>query len=369
MSESDRLDILENVRLEIFLKNTFLGYILQHYPIYIKEDIATAATDGHVIYFGKSFFDKLSREEIIFVLLHELLHIVLEHPLRRGDRDHLKFNIACDIVVNDILKSYGFSHGKLPLIFGLLVKINGCLFSAEEVYDKLKDNPNRKPIDSHDLWSNYDKHAKAKARWILNNGAKKGYSLSNYKELRSFSLSNHQRKINNWKKILANYLLPKVYDYTYQRLDYRFHDILLPDFQLVEPALESIWFLVDVSGSMSDDDLSSVFHVLKDISMQHKNLKCKISFFSTIVTKPKIFDSFKKLNKVFNQIETSYGTSFDVIFKSYEEYFSKEPVKAMIILTDGKARYPEEKSLPKVPIIWMLTSTDSEPPYGIKLWI
>ena len=43
---------------------------------------------------------KLSEAECVTVLAHEALHCALLHPLRRGDRDPLAWNIACDHAVN-----------------------------------------------------------------------------------------------------------------------------------------------------------------------------------------------------------------------------------------------------------------------------
>ena len=42
----------------------------------------------------------LNREEWIFVLAHELLHVGLRHDERRGYRDPYLWNVACDYVIN-----------------------------------------------------------------------------------------------------------------------------------------------------------------------------------------------------------------------------------------------------------------------------
>jgi predicted metal-dependent peptidase len=43
-------------------------------------------------------------EEVAFLLLHETLHCAMRHLTRQGNRNHLRYNIAADIVVivNDI---------------------------------------------------------------------------------------------------------------------------------------------------------------------------------------------------------------------------------------------------------------------------
>jgi predicted metal-dependent peptidase len=50
-------------------------------------------------------------------MMHEILHVVLQHCLRGEDRDQERFNIACDIVVNSNIllenKKIGVNIGDL----------------------------------------------------------------------------------------------------------------------------------------------------------------------------------------------------------------------------------------------------------------
>lgn len=87
-------------RMRILCNNGFYGLLLMHMIYSIDENCETAATDGHRIFFGPDFLDELSDSELDFIMMHEILHVVLQHCLRQGDRDNERFNIACDIVVN-----------------------------------------------------------------------------------------------------------------------------------------------------------------------------------------------------------------------------------------------------------------------------
>ncbi len=79
------------------------------------------------------------------LLEHEVLHVVLRHPARRGERDAIAavagtdrvfdlFNVACDLAVNDLIARPLPPGGLLPRMFGL----PGGL-SAEAYYDALVD--------------------------------------------------------------------------------------------------------------------------------------------------------------------------------------------------------------------------------------
>ena len=87
-------------RMTILMENGFFGLLLMHMKMAIDESISTAATDGERIYFSPKFLDSLTDEEVVFVLMHEIIHVALQHVYRDGPRNPHEFNIACDIVVN-----------------------------------------------------------------------------------------------------------------------------------------------------------------------------------------------------------------------------------------------------------------------------
>ena len=68
------------------------------------SECSTMATDGKNIYFCPEFCDSLTLAELQGVLIHEALHVVYEHPLRRGKRHPKVWNIACDYAINNYLK-------------------------------------------------------------------------------------------------------------------------------------------------------------------------------------------------------------------------------------------------------------------------
>ena len=115
-----------------------------HIVFSLDEDIDTAATNGTKIMFSPGFLDEISDRELDFVLMHEILHIVLQHCVRGAEFESEQFNIACDIVVNSnilksnsmdstsiTLKKYGESMHKTP------DGKEGYEYTVEEVYDML----------------------------------------------------------------------------------------------------------------------------------------------------------------------------------------------------------------------------------------
>lgn len=92
--------------------------------------IKTMATDGRRLYYDRSFVDKLSKNEMVFVMAHEVLHNAFEHHTRRQHREHRLFNVACDYAINGELVET--KVGKMPAIGLLDARFTGL--GAEEIY-------------------------------------------------------------------------------------------------------------------------------------------------------------------------------------------------------------------------------------------
>jgi len=84
---------------------------------FVKADIPTCGVNvtarGMNFYWGEKFIDKLSNEEIIFIILHELFHLMFDHNKRGIGYDHKIANLAQDMIINSII------HGDMIIGEGL----------------------------------------------------------------------------------------------------------------------------------------------------------------------------------------------------------------------------------------------------------
>lgn len=104
-------------------------------PLVVRGKTVVAATDGVTIYYDAKMFSEHSLEDRQFILVHEILHGVLYHTLRRGIREPNLWNIACDYVVNGMIEEGG--SFKTPKD-GIQPDPAFKDLSAEQVYDLLQ---------------------------------------------------------------------------------------------------------------------------------------------------------------------------------------------------------------------------------------
>lgn len=131
-------------RMRILCSHGFFGLLLMYAKYGVDEEVPTAYTNGEKIVFGTDFLDSLSDSELDFVMMHEIMHIVLQHCKRGENFEPERYNIACDIVVNsNILLENGMQSKSITLKkYGESMHLapdgkEGYAYTAEQVYNML----------------------------------------------------------------------------------------------------------------------------------------------------------------------------------------------------------------------------------------
>ena len=70
----------------------------------VLNNLDTMATTGTSLYYNREFIDKLTFEEFLFLLLHQLLHCTTMHMARSVEKNEKVWNLSCDLWVNSRLK-------------------------------------------------------------------------------------------------------------------------------------------------------------------------------------------------------------------------------------------------------------------------
>jgi len=73
----------------------------------IKTCGVTVDIHGMRFYFNEEFIDTLTQEEMNFVMLHEIFHLLWDHQARtrRCGYDHELSNVVQDMIINDVIKT------------------------------------------------------------------------------------------------------------------------------------------------------------------------------------------------------------------------------------------------------------------------
>lgn len=149
--------VAQYLKISLLVDNPFLGSILtQLCFIRYSAEVSTACTDGEYIIVNPFFLAKYSTACINFVLLHEIYHVVLGHPMRTKklaqikEIDHEVMNQAQDYIINYLITSdagsgdvYGRSMVLLEGGLLLLDKAGGPVdlteMNAETLYEQLME--------------------------------------------------------------------------------------------------------------------------------------------------------------------------------------------------------------------------------------
>lgn len=134
MSKENWKITMDAAKFKLVQQHPFFAVLLLRMRIVQDDHCPTMWTDGTRIGFNPKFVETMTVSETLAVLVHELLHVVGMHTTRRGSRDPLGWNIACDAVINDIVAKAG-----LTLPTGCVPPISGKL--PEEIYQEMPKGP------------------------------------------------------------------------------------------------------------------------------------------------------------------------------------------------------------------------------------
>ena len=387
-------------RALLIKNNPFFGHLSMGLQLACAP-CKTACTDGSRLIFDPAFAEKLSDQELQFVILHEVLHCVFRHCIRGKGLHSVLYNIACDIVVNStILAMWGQESmmiaGEKAMHLAPDGK-EGREYNAEEIYQMLihqnhtngisqmqtaQNNANKSSqmqtdnegfekssFDRHDIWQGICDKAQLQDNWnrkIQSAFRQCGDSTGMPQQVRTVVQDIARRSGLNWKQLLHDFLQSDTYDYNFLPPDrrYAFSDFYLPAYNMDEEhqTADDIWVCIDTSGSVTREELTCTMAEILD-AMRQAGLKGRISFFDSNITEPEPFEFENDLKNLTAQ--GGGGTSFHIIFRYLKEKLYPDLPRAIFIFTDGYARFPEQKAALDVPVLWLICKGgNADVPWG-----
>lgn len=169
--------------------------------------------------------------------------------------------------------------------------------------------------------------------------------------------------ILDWRTILNDFVQEDICDYSFSPPDKRMEDspFFLPDFNEKDESAKNLLFMIDTSGSMSNDAITDCYsEIYGAIQQFNGKLTGKLGFFDAVVVEPVPFedeDEFKIIRP-----KGGGGTSFHIIFDYVREKMQDDLPVSIIILTDGYAPYPDETAAMDIPVLWIINNKDAQAP-------
>ena len=353
--------------LQIRDKCQFFGALMLFAKILPSEKITTAATNGKEIVVNKDFLNSLNSSEQNALLLHEVLHMALLHCLRIGSRDRGIWNIAADIVVNNLI----LLNTPFALPKGCIIDKSYKGKSVEYIYeDLLKNNRYKKKkyklLIPDILQGGGGEDEKSSASSMTGNEKLEVETfwkdamqvVQNTTSSSSNSQGNLPLGISqeiqvvlepevDWRHALWKYVGKTNSDF--DELDRRFIYRGLYLEGLLTEGLE-IFVCIDTSASVSPQLLDQFFAELKGILSSYPHVKCKLFYADTEIYGPYELESIEELPEANGFGGTSFVPFFNYLEKT-DDGFS-ELNRAAVYFTDGYGDFPAKEA--ENPTLWLV---------------
>lgn len=377
---------LMRARLQLMLAHPYLASGLARLPLVDATQHSwcpTMATDGHLIYVNTQWCAKLTQDELLSVFAHELLHCVLGHIDRRGQRERRRWNMAIDYAVNNLLAEFGF---RLPATALFEPRFRGL--TAEQIDDQLQTH-------HWSIASDFDRHLDPdesdgqiyrgtsfpslnERRWLsaeMSRAMAQAYRNRRGNLPGSFALelqTTTSRRLS-WRELLAQLIVGL------RRSDYRLYPpnhkhihrgIYLP--ALGVPDIEHLTLAVDTSGSMGPDQLGLIAAELDQLrAMTGATLtliECDaiVQRVSEVESdQPTVVPRLAGRPHLLGGGGTDFCPVFDWIESQQRDGYT---TSALIYCTDGLGVFPPHP--PDYPVIWIATPGCTESfPFGEVIFL
>lgn len=381
---------LKDILVRLVQRPEMAGYIyvMSTLRLCYEETIETACAGYGFIFFNPHFFNGLQESSQCTVLVHEIMHIYGQHLDRVGDRDKETFNIAADHVINNTLHSEGFDFDELPNAFRDPQYAGNA---TETVYDIIYDKPPEssggdggKDGDSGDFGGSA--------------GAIYGLSETTPSNDKIKDLISQRGDIDKIKKEFNETVVTSPGDVelgetiyleptsVIKDLDYKsiFQDyltegkvlrkrtmlrpsrrpapvgVVLPGYRKSLPKrgkLQHLVYALDVSGSISSNDIGKFKASLEEIRGLLKPDKLTLVFWECVVRE--VIEITPRTDISALSVTGGGGTDLKPVYK----YLEKSNPEVLVTFTDGfVGTYPPKPSWES---IWLLTNSCGDvPPYG-----
>ena len=386
---SENINKLLQAKTRLSLREPFFSSILFRFPMEATNTVPYAAVTprGRILY-NPEAIEKLSVEEIVFLLCHEVLHIAFSHSLRRGEREHYLFNIASDAVINEMLIEL-----EIGKFIDSGVRLKGAQSrTAEDIYDEIYEKIPAAKLLCDIIYSG-DQNAGglkndplAEARKIYGESVEdaelrdiencvkmavaEAITKQKMMETRMGSAMGHLITLLEeyvlveklpWYELLGRFMTKFVsQNETWRRPNKRFSDVYLPSVNK-EAQMGSLVIGIDTSGSISDEMLAAFGKHLFDVIEECKPEEIFVLWCDYKIQK---IEQHQWEDVPFKLSAPGRGGTNMCEIVNWVNKNTPE-ADACVIFTDGYTPYPQTNE-ESVPTLWVITSKNTAIPEHIN---
>jgi predicted metal-dependent peptidase len=345
----------------------------------------TAATNGRTLFINPKFFKKLTVQERVFVLAHEVTHVILQHPPRMKAYADLgfgpdmkpwqgvRFNKAADYVINAYLTELKVGHQPVGTL------LNAQITSGELVDDVYCKIPEEEDDPNGDGW---DQHLPGEGPEDPNQKAEiqRAVAMAAGAAKTQGTLPGAMQRLIDeiidpgipWEQYLERTIL-NIYgndEATWSKVNRRRLAVSphVPWPGRIGTRCGNLALEIDTSGSIGQEQLTAFLGVLSGIlkSVMPETVYCMYvdaRLFNDEVIEVQSADDLEHLK---TKAGGGGGTDMTVVFREVES--RQLDVEAIVILTDGYTPFGEDCG---IPTIWCIVGEDEsiKAPWGTTIHV
>jgi predicted metal-dependent peptidase len=363
---------LSSAKTALVVDNAFIASLLCSLRVTWDDKLEppTMVTDGHMLTVCPAHIEKLSAQELRFALANITMRLVFNCHLRSrvGQRNPVKWDVACDVVINAMLeheKRDGRSTVgqrwddaiREPHLYEKAGK------TIEGVYALLPDptpeqEGNRQGVQIFDGSESEMSEAEARMHVRVAQARDVARMAGNLSENMARYVGEELTPRIRWQDVLRDFFTRRMAtEMSWARPSRRglAQGILRPGKD--GTGMEEIAIAVDLSGSVSPSELQEFLTELRAIKVDCQPFLTHVLYFASSVTKYEVFGQDDELDLRPNG---SGGTAFSPIFRYLRDH-DIVPA-ATVVLTDLYCA--DYGSTPEYPVLWVSTGAAGPTPFG-----
>ena len=386
---------ITKAKARLMLEHPYFGTVASSLTLEKNNDILTFTSDGVKMRYNSEYLDKLSIEEVEFVMANGAMHSVLKHHERLNGRTRWLWQTATDYVVNAMLVKNGM---QLPEYAYFEQKFAGMY--VEEVYEMLRaemmDNTDHSMeqeteqitdsddtgVDNLHMQKEHtpDKNAEeteeeqnAEDKEEESTSSSSDEKQEEMKEQFEQIFQKHKRQGNlpqdmhlavpeyfshkvDWREFLYGYIAThakSTYNFSPPNMKYLYRGICLPS---LSSDLLRIVVAIDTSGSVDKELLTTFMGEVNSVMQQYPNYEIDLITADAKIQTHRVFLPGEPLDY---EVSGGGGTDFCPVFDYIDKHIDYPAL--LIYFTDGDGKFPDIEA--SYDVLWVMPD-EVEVPFG-----